>query len=120
MYSIIVLKNELPHLIERLNIPVTNWEVRPSLMERNMIYISYNDPQYGNLVQRAEITKNGEVYNPIMFTKHLVVLFDWLNRIGTDSTRQHGRTEIFKNELILKYFEKSQHKSEFIDNSITA
>jgi hypothetical protein len=106
MYSIISLKNELPDLIKRLDLPVTKWEVRPSLMERSIIYITYLDPQYGSLVQSAEITKKGEVYNPIMISKHLAGLFDWLNRMGYDSTRQNERTEIFKNELILKYFER--------------
>ena len=120
MYSIISLKNELPYLVKRLNIPVTNCEVRPSIMDRNIIYITYEDQKYGKLVQRAEITKKGEVYNPLMFTKHLVVLFDWLNRIGYDSKRQYERTEIFKNELILKYFEKTLAHSELIDYSVTA
>lgn len=117
MYSISSLKNEMPHLVSCMDIKYTRWDVRPSVMERNIIYIDYTDPKYGKLVQRVEITKNGEVYNPIMFTKHLVVLFDWLNRIGYEPTRQYERTEIFKNELILKYFEK--HQLEFIDDSIT-
>ena len=117
MYSISSLKNEMPYLVSRMNLKITNWDVRPSVMERNIIYINYTDPKYGKLVQRTEITKIGEVYNPIMFTKHLVILFDWLNRIGYDSKRQQERTEIFKDELILKYFEK--HQLEFIDDGIT-
>lgn len=119
MYSIFSLKKEMPYLVANMNVQHTSWDIRPSTMERNTIYITYTEPQYGKLVMRAEITKNGEVYNPIMFAKHLTILFDWLNRIGYDSARQLERTEIFKNELILKYFKKHHEISEFIDNSIT-
>jgi len=60
----------------------------------------------------AEITENGDVYNPTFYGALLGVLFDWTKRLQMQ--RQLKRTNLFRDELIITVLNLAYIKASFV------
>jgi hypothetical protein len=104
-------QNNIHHLVDTLT-PLISGNVTNSFVHKSLynhlgsdaicIIVEYNDRHNNPCSLSVDISSKGELYNPIFMPNMLPTVFDWINRLGYDKTRIISRTELYKEDLMLK------------------